>query len=184
MKGVTMKPLNLMLSLLLSALVAAGVTYGMNRYGITFGFATAAKGSEAAAAVDAPSLIGLRPDQARALLEARGLLLLIDQEQPDPRVEPGKICRQEPLEGSRLRRGDSVRADVSRAPDAGAVPTVVGRSAARAREILGQAGFNIGELRYQSNEDRSEGLVLEQSPPAGVPATKGSKIDLVVNRLN
>jgi serine/threonine-protein kinase len=172
------------LSIITSAIVAAGVTYGMLHRGVAIGLASTVRGSDPSGVVDTPGLVGLKPEQARALLEARGLLLVLDQEQPDTHVEPGKICRQEPLEGSRLRRGETVRAALARAPDLVPVPSVVGRSASKAKELLSQAGFTPGEVRYQSNLDRTEGIVLEQSPASGNQLSKGAKIDLIVNRFD
>src|SRR6185312_12995317 len=52
-------------------------------------------------AVDVPSLAGLTPDQARGLLEPRGLLLILDEERPDERAAPGTLIDQRPLAGSR-----------------------------------------------------------------------------------
>lgn len=174
-----MKASDFVFSVLVSGGVAAGVTYGMHHYGIGIPTNSAAP----PAIVEVPSVIGLRPDQARGLLESRGLLLLLDQEQEDTRVEPGKICEQTPLEGSRTQRGQAVRAIIARAPETVSVPTVVGRSASKAKELLIQAGFAPGNVHYKANENRDEGVVLEQTPAGGQPARKGSKVDFVVNKL-
>ncbi len=61
-------------------------------------------------AVDVPSLTGLTPEQARGLLEPRGLLLILDEERPDEHVAPGTCIDQRPMAGSRLRRGEDVHA--------------------------------------------------------------------------
>ena len=74
-------------------------------------------------AVDVPSLSGLTPEQARGLLEPRGLLLILDEERPDERAAPGTLIDQRPLAGSRLRRGEDVHAAVA---EAVRVPKVVG----------------------------------------------------------
>ena len=66
-------------------------------------------------AVDVPSLGGLTPDQARGLLEPRGLLLILDEERPDERAAPGTLIEQRPLAGSRMRRGEDVHASVAKA---------------------------------------------------------------------
>src|SRR4051812_11870247 len=66
-------------------------------------------------AVEVPPIAGLSPEQARGLLEPRGLLLVLDSEKVDERVAPGTLCEQTPLGGSRLRRGDLVHASLARA---------------------------------------------------------------------
>ncbi|HJZ88406.1 MAG TPA: PASTA domain-containing protein [Polyangia bacterium] len=160
-----------------SALVSAGVSYGMSQRRLP-------PQPVAVDTVEVPSVVGVRPEQAKTLLEARGLLLTIAEEKESPQVEPGKISQQNPLDGSRVRRGETVRVDVARAPATIPVPNVVGRSASKAKEILSQAGFTLGAVQYRSNDDRSDGIILEQAPAAGQNAVKGSRIDLAVNRVN
>jgi|SRR5215831_11463205 len=175
-----MKASDLFVSVVVAALVAAGTAYAMNRYNL-------GKGPQAPAplaTVEAPDVLGLRAEQAKTLLETRGLLLVLGQEQESAQVEPGKVVHQEPLAGSRLRGGESVRVAVARAPQTVAVPPVVGRGASKAKELLTQAGLVPGTVQYRSDEDRSEGAVLEQNPAPGLAVAKGSKIDLVVNRLD
>src|SRR5215468_255695 len=152
-----MRASDFFLSVLVSACVAAGVTYGMHHYGI--GIPTKAAPPPAVSAappaiVEVPNVVGLRPDQARGLLESRGLLLLLDQEREDARVEAGKICQQTPLEGSRTQRGEAVRAIIARAVETVPVPALLGRSANKAKELLSQAGLVSGNLRYKANENR------------------------------
>jgi serine/threonine-protein kinase len=202
-----------------------------------------------AVTVDVPPLLGLRADQARALLEPRGLLLVLSEEREDPRFAPGQVCEQRPLDGSRVHKGDTVTAAltrqsaqvkvpdvvgqqlrdartrletaklavgsvteqsssavaagsvisqsaaagsdahqgaavdlvVSRGADAAAVPNVVGKQVAKAKLILTQAGFQPGSVHYKADEDRVDGIVMEQSPAFGTTAPKGAKVDLVVN---
>jgi beta-lactam-binding protein with PASTA domain len=52
----------------------------------------------------------------------------------------------------------------------------------KAKDELQKAGFTVGNLRSRSDEDHSDGLILEQSPAANQPAPKGSAVDLVINR--
>src|ERR1700761_8644047 len=62
-------------------------------------------------AVDVPSLQGLTAEQARGLLEPRGLLLILDEERASEEHLPaGTLMDQRPLAGSRMRRGEDVHA--------------------------------------------------------------------------
>jgi serine/threonine-protein kinase len=165
----------------LSAIVSAGVSYGMN---LRRSHQPVAAETVATETVEVPSVVGVRTEQARTLLEARGLLMSIAEEKENPQVEPGKICEQNPLDGSRVRRGETVRVDIARAPVTIPVPNVVGRSAPKAKEIISQAGLTLGAVHFRSNDDRQDGTVLEQTPAAAQNVAKGSKIDLAVNRLD
>jgi serine/threonine-protein kinase len=229
---------DILISAVISAITAAGVSLGLDKLRAQRG------------AVDVPPLVGLQPDQARALLDGRGLLLVLSEQKEDRRFQPGQIAEQKPLEGSRLHRGDSVtvalarapspvrvpdlrslqlleaktrlesarlgigRVDqqvnqqlapgavvsqgaapgtevqpgasidivVSKGPETTPVPEVVGRSLKRARETLTVAGFQVGEVRTRSDDDRSDGTILSQNPTAGSSAPRGAKVDLVVNQ--
>ncbi len=200
-------------------------------------------------AVEVPPMVGLSPEQARGLLEPRGLLLVLDGERADATVGPGTVSEQRPLGGSGQRRGDEVHASLARAavnpmvpnvvgmtPDAaretleksklktgrsseapsdtvprgmvlstspavGAdthpdalvdlvlsggpqtqlVPSVIGKRASSAKELLTKAGFAVGTTRYGSNDDFEQGIVIRQNPPAGAQASPGVKIDLTIN---
>jgi beta-lactam-binding protein with PASTA domain len=47
---------------------------------------------------------------------------------------------------------------------------------------LQKAGFSVGNVRSRSDDDHSDGLILEQTPAANQQAPKGSLVDLVINR--
>ena len=199
---------------------------------------------------EVPALTGLTVEQARAVLEARNLALVIDGERPDDRVGPGTLTAQTPLKGSQLHRGSEVHVaiavavrspvkvvprlvglpvaeakealgklglragattdapsdtvpvgmvvaslpgegavaeggtvglTVSAGPGAQTVPQVQGKRLSKAREMLEQAGFAVGHLRYGSNDDYDQNVVLKQSPAANTPAPRGAKVDLVIN---
>lgn len=200
-------------------------------------------------AVDVPSLDGLTTEQARGLLEPRGLLLIVDEERSDPHAAPGTLIDQRPLPGSRLRRGDDVHValataaatvkvpslagltvdaarslleplklkvgrltdtpsatvakgqvvtstpppgaeakvdsaldlQISSGPAAAPVPSLLGKSRSKAKEILEKAGFAVGSIHYGSNDDYDGGLVIRQNPAANAVAPPGTKVDLTIN---
>src|SRR3954470_21947847 len=63
--------------------------------------------------VEVPSVTGVSVEQARDLLQARGLMLTLQAERPDSNVPAGKIAAQIPLAGSRAATGTSIQAFVS-----------------------------------------------------------------------
>src|SRR4051794_39365475 len=87
-------------------------------------------------AVEVPPIFGLSPEQARGLLEPRGLLLVLDAEKVDDRVAPGSVCEQSPLGGSRLRRGDLVHAFLAHAGGPHLVPKIIGLQLDAARQLI------------------------------------------------
>jgi beta-lactam-binding protein with PASTA domain len=131
------------------------------------------------AAVEVPPLGGLSPEQARGLLDPRGLLLVLDGERVDGRVPPGTISDQRPLGGSRIRRGDAVHAQVGRAAEH--VPKLAGMTVEAAREALRAARLRPGRVAEAPSDHVAKGLVADCSPAAGAEAKPDAAVDLMVS---
>jgi eukaryotic-like serine/threonine-protein kinase len=126
-------------------------------------------------AVDVPSLSGLTPDQARGLLEPRGLLLILDEERPDERAAPGTLIDQRPLAGSRLRRGEDVHAAVAKAVR---MPKLVGMTVDAARDALEQLKLKPGTQTEVPSATAPKGQVLAQNPVPGAEGRPDGTVDL------
>jgi serine/threonine-protein kinase len=126
-------------------------------------------------AVDVPSLSGLTPDQARGLLEPRGLLLILDEERPDERAAAGTLIDQRPLAGSRLRRGEDVHAAVAKAVR---MPKLVGMTVDAARDALEQLKLKPGTVTEVASATAPKGQVIAQNPTAGAEGRSDATVDL------
>jgi serine/threonine-protein kinase len=134
------------------------------------------------ALVRIPGLAGLPLSEAKLRLEMAKLALGKVTEDASADVKAGSVMVQAPLEGAETKVGTPIDLVVSKGVAALPVPSVVGRSLTKAKDELQKAGFTVGNLRSRSDEDHSDGLILEQSPAANQPAPKGSAVDLVINR--
>lgn len=163
-------------AILVSLLTSAAVSYGVLRY-----FA-AAPAPAPTGPIDVPSVVGLKPDQARQILDPRGLLLMLSEEREDAKVEAGAICEQKPLAGSQAPRGTPVQAVVSRGPAPRAeVPPLQGGTAEAAAAQLQAAGLRVGATTEQES-DLGKGLVISTQPAAGTELAPGSAVDLLISR--
>jgi beta-lactam-binding protein with PASTA domain len=140
-----------------------------------------AGGGGAGPQVDVPNLAGLKPDQARQLLEPRGLQLELIEEVDDPRYAPGSISDQQPLSTSRVARGGSVRVKVVRAGERAGVPALVGRPEAEARAMLEAVHLKVGARTAQPSPTVPTGAVVVSTPAPGAAVPPGSVVDLVVS---
>jgi eukaryotic-like serine/threonine-protein kinase len=132
--------------------------------------------------VKAPALIGMALSEAKLRVETAKLVVgrVVEENSADAKL--GNVISQSLTEGSELKVGTPIDLVVSKGVGTIAVPTVVGRSLSKAKDELQKAGFTVGNLKSRSDEDHSDGLILEQSPAANQQAPKGSPVDLVVNR--
>jgi beta-lactam-binding protein with PASTA domain len=134
------------------------------------------------APVKAPALAGLALADAKQRIEAAKLAVGKVTEDTSPEVKAGAVISQSPAESAEVKVGTPINLVVSKGVATVPVPSVVGRFLSRAKDDLQKAGFTVGNLRWRSDDDRSHGIVLEQTPAANQPAPKGSAVELVVNR--
>jgi serine/threonine-protein kinase len=130
--------------------------------------------------VTIPKLSGLTPEQARALCDHDGLLLVLDAEKPDATVPAGTLTEQKPLSGSEVRRGSEVHAFLARPSEVTKVPAVNGMTVEAATALLGQARLKVGHS-VEAPSDTPKGLVAGTTPPAGSEVHIDSAIDLNVS---
>ncbi len=160
--------------ILTSALTALLVSAGT-----FFALRALSQDRQAGELVEVPPLTGLRPDQARTLLDPRGLSLSVSEGRADPKVEAGQILQQSPLEGSRVKRGSEVRAVLSTGLAKVEVPTLARMPLSGALQVLSSAGLRAGEIKRQAGDAPAD-QVLASSPPAGEKVARGSAVDLTV----
>jgi serine/threonine-protein kinase len=126
-----------------------------------------------------PDVVGETEEDAVDTLEGLGFRVVV-QNEFNEEERRDIVFEQDPEPDATAEEGDTVTITVSKGPKPIAVPDVLGESLEAAGEILGDAGFRIGDVtREESEED--EGTVLEQSPIAGAKEQPDSFVDLVVS---
>jgi eukaryotic-like serine/threonine-protein kinase len=94
--------------------------------------------------------------------------------------EPGLVTAQDPVSGTVLVTGSTVRVNVSKGLKQVAVPSVVGAQVDIASSQLQLAGFKVGRVDVDSEQPVGE--VVAQSPPGNSTAAKGSSVTLSVSK--
>jgi eukaryotic-like serine/threonine-protein kinase len=164
---------HVLVTVLVSAAVSAGMFFVLQRYAPTGGGA-------GTGLVDVPNLAGLSAEQARQLLEPAGLQLEILEQVDDPRYRAGQISQHMPLSGSRVQRGATVKAKVARVVERVRVPPIVGRAMGDATGLLEAVHLKAGARTERLDDKATPGTVLESSPVPGTEVPVGSAVDLVL----
>jgi serine/threonine-protein kinase len=128
-----------------------------------------------------PEILSLSVDEAGHLLSSEGLRLEITGERLDDGVGRGRILSQDPLAGSKIRRGRKVKAVLSLGAKLLKVPSVLENSERSARVKINQRGLHLGWVTYVYN-DIGKTKVIAQSPSAGMEKLKGGRLNLLVSR--
>jgi serine/threonine-protein kinase len=131
-------------------------------------------------AVDVPSLRGLTTAQARGLLDARGLRLVVEDERVCGDVAEGMACDQRPLPDSRLPRGGEVRVSLSAKASTVRVPRVSGMTADAAKAVLTGAHLRVGSTTNASSTTVPGGLAIGTDPAEGSTAPLDSAVVLTL----
>jgi beta-lactam-binding protein with PASTA domain len=130
------------------------------------------------ASTTVPDVVGSSEQEAVAALEGAGLEANVVRV-PSPEQE-GTVVAQAPQAGSDVRRGSTVRLNVSGGRGAATVPDVTGSPLDEAVTALRAAG--LAAERRDVDSDEAAGTVVGQDPAAGTEAERGSTVRLDVSR--
>jgi beta-lactam-binding protein with PASTA domain len=100
----------------------------------------------------------------------------------DESVPKGVVMSTDPGAGAEVRRGTDVKVTVSKGPERYAVPNVVNKSAAEARDQIVANKLEVGTSKEAFDEKIAAGLVVGVDPKVGTPLKRGTKVNLVVSK--
>ncbi|HDL08337.1 MAG TPA: PASTA domain-containing protein [Desulfobacteraceae bacterium] len=132
-----------------------------------------------------PDLKNLSIQQARIIIEENGLHVGKLSHTYIQNVKKGEIIAQSPLPSSMIQRNGFVDILVSngKRPVFYKMPDLKGFSLEDSILLLEERGLILGEIKSVFHIDRVKNVVEGQNPLAGYPVTKGSSVDLTVNRM-
>jgi eukaryotic-like serine/threonine-protein kinase len=129
--------------------------------------------------VEVPDVTGDSEDNARSALEGLGLRVgKITREESGE--APGTVIEQSPAAGEQVDEGSAVGLTVA---EPTAIPDVVDLTEEEAQTELEDAGFEVRVREEAVTDPAEDGIVLEQSPPAGEERRQGSRVTIVVGRI-
>lgn len=143
----------------------------------------AKKSSPAApATVSVPRLVGIAAASAKTRLSSLGLHWSVVTHASDR--TRGIVLAQSPSAGAKLEKGRTVTLTVSSGPAQISVPDVTGLDAESARAQLVNAGLDVTVVDQPTSDPDQDGVVVDQDPPGGADAAKGSTVRITVARLS
>ncbi|MEA2483889.1 MAG: eukaryotic-like serine/threonine-protein kinase [Thermoleophilaceae bacterium] len=127
-----------------------------------------------------PNVIGLDQGAAEQLLQAKGLVPVVVQQESDQAT--GNVFLQDPVAGTKVASGDRVTITVSKGPATVAVPDVVGLTRSDAQGALTAAGLNVQVKTRKATDPADDGIVLDQRPGHDTQLKKGRTVVLYVGK--
>ena len=131
--------------------------------------------------IEVPKVEGLLEAEAKTQLEALGLQVEIT-ESMDSQAEQGKVLRQTPIGGAKVKEGRVITLVIAGESNSRVtVPSVVGMSSSDAQNLLEKSGLTVGKVSVGWDATKPAGSVLKQEIRAGDSVAQKAPIDIVVN---
>ena len=132
-------------------------------------------------AIPAPKVVGLQQQAAQSVITSAGLVAQVTTQTSDFAV--GRVITQNPVADTPLHAGDTIQLTVSAGPATAQVPDLTGKTDGDAARAIAAAGFAVGPaLKSRYDGSVPSGSVIEQNPPAGTMAAKGSAVSYRLSR--
>ncbi|NDK32404.1 protein kinase domain-containing protein [Nesterenkonia haasae] len=162
------------LLVILALALLAGTTFVLSQM---FGDADGVEGEM----VTVPAVAGLPEEEAVEELSDAGLTPETVTEASSD-VEPDIAIRTDPASGTEVESGSDITLYVSEGAGEVEVPEgLVGQPEDTVRDILEEAGLEVGTVTEEDHEEASQGLVLSTDPESGTSVETGSAVNLVIS---
>jgi beta-lactam-binding protein with PASTA domain len=128
--------------------------------------------------IQMPNVVGAPFEEAKAILIEKGLVISKEERQTHEKA-PGIVIGQRPKPGTEVERGQRVDLILA-VKTVTKMPNVVEKRIEEAEGTLLKAGLAISEVKEIKTNERSPGIVLKQTPKAGMEVEPGQKVRLEV----
>lgn len=132
--------------------------------------------------IEVPNVENYHIDEAIKILKDHNLEPEIAERKYNNEVEKDFVISQDPGEGRTIKENQIVKLIVSNGPKQIEMPSLIGKFEIEAINILDNLGFQIGEIKYEFNDDFENSKVYDQSPKEGIEIEEGRKVDLFVSK--
>lgn len=126
-----------------------------------------------------PKLVGMAESQAEGLARSNGLLVEVEDRFYSQEVAEGRIVSQEPLPGTRVRRGWRMRVALSLGPQRIQIPNLIGQSARAAQMNADRRGLELSSIATAKLEGEPPEQIIAQSPTPATPEAVAPKISVL-----
>jgi beta-lactam-binding protein with PASTA domain/predicted Ser/Thr protein kinase len=133
--------------------------------------------SRGAQPVAVPSVVGKTADEARGLIEGKGLKVSETDKETTSEAD-GTVLTQSPAGGSSVKPGSTVTLTVAKAPPQAQVPDVSGDTKDEARQALRDNKLHVTVVRDPVDTPDQDGLVVKQEPQAGTMVDRGTIVTI------
>lgn len=128
-----------------------------------------------------PAIMGLKEADAKAKVEELELtFVVLGKDKSDEPV--GTVIAVFPNEGTEVKKKSEVRVRISKGPEEVKVPEVLGLGKSVAQNQIVNAGFKVGTITEDYDDEVPVDAVISTDPAPGTMAKKGSTVNIVISK--
>ncbi len=131
--------------------------------------------------VQVPDITNSSQQVAENSLRTLGLEATVEKELHDSKVPQGFVISQEPAPGEPVKEGFAVRLILSKGPKKVKVPDIINKELDAGKILLENESLEVGNIKYVY-DDLPIGIIVEQTPEAGVEIEEGKLVDITVSQ--
>lgn len=131
--------------------------------------------------VDVPNVVGKQVSVAKNILEDKHLRVSTS-EVTNTDVPAGQVISQSPGSGEKVKEQRTIHLVVSKGVGDITVPDLSGMTVEQAKQRLKDLGLVVGKITQGSIEGKPVNTIVAQSPSGDSKVSKGTTVDLVVNK--
>lgn len=129
---------------------------------------------------EAPDFCGMTFEAAEILAAESNLKIEKGDEVFSYEYDEGEISSQVPEAGSKVKKGKTIKVNVSKGMKEGTIPKIEGLTYSSAVHMIEKYNFSVGTVTTQASVQPKD-IVISQSPAAGSEATPGTYVTFVVS---
>lgn len=133
--------------------------------------------------VTVPNVVDKTEEEARAILQAAGFSVKVDEENSDE-VEEGNVISQEPGGDKQAAKGSTITIVVSEGKEIklAVVPDLKKKTVTEAETALSEVKLKLGNVTQEYDDSIKEGQVISQSISAETEVTEGTAVDITISK--
>lgn len=132
--------------------------------------------------IEVPNVENLSINDAIDILNREDLKYKIVERRNSTEFKKDVVMSQDPKAGETIKENQVINLVVSEGVQRVTTPDLIGQNESEAINQLDNLGLEVGEVKYEFNDEYEKGVVFNQNPDQNIEVEEGTKIDLYVSK--
>ncbi|HLR21365.1 MAG TPA: Stk1 family PASTA domain-containing Ser/Thr kinase [Tissierellaceae bacterium] len=129
-----------------------------------------------------PEVIGMLEDEAREVIESKGLEFEVAGTTKNDDFNDGEVVSQNVKEGAKVKEGYTIKVTVNEGEETVSVPSLINKTLKEAEDLLEELGLKIGTMKEEFSNTTPKDMIMRQEPEASTQLESGSSVNIVISK--